>query len=125
MDQLRSQACVLRGAGRACSPLRVMSGHRRILQLCGAWGTARSRSLDTFDPTDWRLNPEGCQKVAGGRLGQGERPPEGHAQRSRTPERVPELPLFERNKPYVESISGWCGNGDSGTPSGVRDRFAA
>jgi len=70
MDAPSPLARLSHEAGWARSPLRAVNRHRLIPPLCGEQGTARFRSLDIFDPSDWRLNPEGCQKVAGGRLGQ-------------------------------------------------------
>jgi hypothetical protein len=72
-------------------------------------------SLDILDRTNWRPNPEGCQRVAGGRLGEWGTTTGRPRPRSPHPGGVLELPFPDRCNPRVESISR---GGRSGTPPG-------
>ena len=64
-----------------------------------------------------RANPQGWQRVAGGRSGQrGERPPEDRVGWSSTPAGVPEPGRRDRRNHLARSLH----SNESGTPSGVR-----
>jgi hypothetical protein len=77
--------------------------------VCGHW------TLKIRHRTDWQVNPEGCQKVAGGRFGHRGTTTGKPCPKIPHPYGVPELPFPDCGNSQVESISS---GGGSGTPSG-------
>ena len=87
-------------------------------QMWGRPPVCRRWSLDVLGRTDCRVNPEGCQKVAGGRLGQGGTTTGRPRPRIPHPGGVQELPFPDCCNLQVQSILSRRGSGGSGTPPG-------